>query len=142
MAINHNPACPNKNCMGGVITFDGQTGRKCRVCNPMPKRKHGVIVIEWEHAIKYDGEFATVEKTAIGSFVKKNGEFEAWSAMTNKYKTVKTRKLATDFVRDQMLKYMKTHMSEYVNTHDSAMKKLSNSDADEVKAMKKGNANK
>ena len=108
----------------------------------MPKRKHGVIVIEWEHAIKYDGEFATVEKTAIGSFVNKNGEFEAWSAMTNKYKTVKTRKLATDFVRDQMLKYMKTHMSEYVNTHDSAMKKLSNSDADEVKAMKKGNANK
>lgn len=38
MAPKYNPDCPNKNCMGGVITFDGQTGRLCKKCNPSPKR--------------------------------------------------------------------------------------------------------
>ena len=27
--------CSNKNCVGGVITFDGQTGRLCKKCNPV-----------------------------------------------------------------------------------------------------------
>ena len=31
---NYKKDCPNKNCMGGIITFDGQTGRLCKYCNP------------------------------------------------------------------------------------------------------------
>jgi len=34
--INHDPKCTNKNCEGGVITTDGQTGRLCMKCNPKP----------------------------------------------------------------------------------------------------------
>jgi hypothetical protein len=30
--------CPNKNCVGGVITFDGATGRDCKKCNPTKKK--------------------------------------------------------------------------------------------------------
>lgn len=30
--------CPNKNCIGGVITTDGATGRLCMKCNPPKKR--------------------------------------------------------------------------------------------------------
>ncbi len=26
--------CPNVNCVGGVITHDGSTGRLCKKCNP------------------------------------------------------------------------------------------------------------
>ena len=31
--------CPNKNCVGGVITTDGATGRACMKCNPSMKKK-------------------------------------------------------------------------------------------------------
>lgn len=30
--------CTNKNCVGGVITFDGATGRDCKKCNPTKKK--------------------------------------------------------------------------------------------------------
>lgn len=33
------PNCPNKNCVGGVITFDGATGRPCKKCNPSTMKK-------------------------------------------------------------------------------------------------------
>lgn len=31
---HYNPNCPNKHCEGGIITYDGQTGRLCKKCNP------------------------------------------------------------------------------------------------------------
>jgi hypothetical protein len=38
--IKHDPNCPNKNCVGGVITRNGSTGRLCRHCNPLtPEEK-------------------------------------------------------------------------------------------------------
>ena len=131
MEIKHSKNCTNVNCVGGVITFNGRTGRLCLKCNPM-KNKHGIIVIEWERAEKYDGDYANVDNTPIGSFVrKKGGDIEAWSAMTNKYKTVKTKKAATDFVRDQMLKYVKLHLAacsaEQAEECPAPSKKFSNS---------------
>ena len=36
---NWNDNCPNIHCMGGVITYDGQTGRLCKKCNPDPRTK-------------------------------------------------------------------------------------------------------
>ena len=37
--INVNENCDNKNCVGGVITTDGQSGKLCKKCNPgKPKR--------------------------------------------------------------------------------------------------------
>lgn len=35
--IQYNPECTNKNCIGGVITSDGQSGRFCKKCNPTEK---------------------------------------------------------------------------------------------------------
>jgi hypothetical protein len=32
MEIIYSPECTNKNCMGGVITYDGQTGKQCKLC--------------------------------------------------------------------------------------------------------------
>ena len=34
-----NTNCPNKNCEGGIITFDGSSGRICKKCNPTEKVK-------------------------------------------------------------------------------------------------------
>lgn len=34
MKINVNQNCPNKNCLGGVITYNGSTGTICKKCNP------------------------------------------------------------------------------------------------------------
>ncbi len=36
---NCNPSCTNIHCEGGIITFDGATGRLCRKCNPVKKVK-------------------------------------------------------------------------------------------------------
>ena len=37
--MKNNPNCPNKLCLGGVITTDGATGLNCEICNPTKKRK-------------------------------------------------------------------------------------------------------
>lgn len=38
LPINSNENCPNKNCLGGVITFDGATGNVCKKCNPFDRQ--------------------------------------------------------------------------------------------------------
>jgi hypothetical protein len=38
-----NKNCPNKNCIGGVITFNGATGRDCKKCNPSPSKKNDTL---------------------------------------------------------------------------------------------------
>lgn len=35
LTLNTKIMCTNKNCIGGVITFDGQTGKPCKKCNPV-----------------------------------------------------------------------------------------------------------
>lgn len=44
--LKTNPNCPNKNCVGGVITFDGATGKTCKKCNPDKMKKIVTIRIE------------------------------------------------------------------------------------------------
>lgn len=39
MKIQAKENCPNKHCEGGVITYDGQSGRICKKCNPDKKKK-------------------------------------------------------------------------------------------------------
>lgn len=38
MDIKVNPNCLNKNCIGGVITYDGASGTICKKCNPNWKK--------------------------------------------------------------------------------------------------------
>lgn len=44
MKLNVNPHCPNKNCVGGVITRDGQSGKPCKKCNSVKKKKNAQTV--------------------------------------------------------------------------------------------------
>lgn len=42
--------CPNKNCIGGVITTNGTTGKLCMKCNPSKKKK-GLDKYHWHEAL-------------------------------------------------------------------------------------------
>lgn len=42
--INWNENCPNVHCMGGIITYDGTTGRLCRYCNPIDKKMKNIKI--------------------------------------------------------------------------------------------------
>lgn len=68
MTHNCNPKCPNKNCEGGIITFDGQTGRVCKFCNPTPKivkkRKLGSFVYIADESV-CDKSFASYPKSRV-----------------------------------------------------------------------------
>lgn len=54
--------CTNKNCIGGVITFDGQTGKPCKKCNPVPKKEATNKSITIYGVGKYRDDTMTISK--------------------------------------------------------------------------------
>lgn len=60
--ISNSKSCSNINCIGGVVTFDGQTGRICKKCNPDKSNQKEYKEFDAELFKAYIAKFRPMDK--------------------------------------------------------------------------------
>lgn len=97
MGLKWSNNCLNKNCMGGVITYNGQTGRLCKKCNPDKKK------IEMTDAEKFLRQELSSRQMSKEEFKRK--------FPTMQYRKLKLHEwnysISTDYVIELLEKYEK-----------------------------------